>query len=52
MGRMVKPTPTTVSGSARGWEEPARGNVPAGAKPVKFQSKENVKEPVYQSLSF
>ena len=52
MGRMVKPMLTTVSGSAPGWGEPAKGNVPAGGKHVPFQSKENVKEPVYQSLSF
>ena len=47
MGRMVKPMLTTVSGSAPRWGEPARGNVPAGGKPVQFQSKENVKESAY-----
>ena len=51
MGRMVKPIPTTVSGSAPRWGETARVNVPAG-KPVQFQSKENVEESAYRSLSF
>ena len=52
MGRMVKPMLTTVSGSAPRWGETARGNVPAGGKPAKFQSKENVKKSAYRSLSF
>ena len=39
-----------MSGSAPGWGEPARGNVPAGGKPVTFQSRENVEESVYQSI--
>ena len=47
VGRMVKPMLTTVSGSARGWGEPARGNVPAGGKPVQFQSRGNFEESVY-----
>ena len=47
MERMVKHITTTVSGSAPGWGEPARGNVPAGGKPVTFQSRENVEESVY-----
>ena len=50
MGRMVKHILTTVSGSAPGWGEPAGGNVPAGGKPVTFQSRENVEESVYQSI--
>ena len=52
MGRMVKPMLTTVSGSARGWGEPARGNVPAGGKPVQFQSKKMLRNLRIDNLTF